>query len=114
MGWISAPWLRQSARPRRARRATLTSITGYLLWSGPRGVAAPAGPLLCVPLPGGARHGGERAPAQRERKGSERRKDFAKQNPEGGQAKPGRAFGASLARTTAGATLLPLCALPYR
>jgi hypothetical protein len=62
----------------------------------------------------GARHGGEKAPAQRERKGSERRKDFAKQNPEGGQAKPGRAFGASLARRTAGATLLPLCALPYR
>src|SRR5215204_3720305 len=43
MGRISAPWLRQSARPRRTRRATLTSITGHPLWSGPRGVGAPPG-----------------------------------------------------------------------
>jgi len=56
----------------------------------------------------------EHAPARRERKGSERSKVFAKQNPEGGR-KPlmagGRAFAASLARTTAGARLLPLRAL---
>jgi hypothetical protein len=38
----------------------------------------------------------------------DRMKVFAKQNPEGGQASPVRAFGASLARTTAGATLVPL------
>src|SRR5215211_9517031 len=105
MGRISAPWLRQSTRPRWTRRAILTSITGHLLWSGPRGAATPPGRSLCAPLPGGARHGGEKAPARRERKGFERRKVFAKQNPEGGRAKPGRAFGAYLARTTAGATL---------
>src|SRR5215211_1466300 len=110
MGRISAPWLRQSTRPRWTRRAILTSITGHLLWSGPRGAATPPGRSLCAPLPGGARHGGEKAPARRERKGSERRKVFAKQNPEGGR-KPvkagGRAFGASLARRTAGARLSP-------
>ena len=37
-----------------------------------------------APRPCGARLGGERAPAQRERKGSERRKVFAERNPEGG------------------------------
>src|SRR5829696_225793 len=114
MGRISAPWLRQSTRPRWTRRAILTSITGHLLWSGPRGAATPPGRSLCAPLPGGARHGGEKAPARRERKGFERRKVFAKQNPEGGR-KPvkagGRAFGASLARRTADATLPPLRAL---
>src|SRR5215211_7297363 len=111
MGRISAPWLRQSTRPRWTRRAILTSITGHLLWSGPRGAATPPGRSLCAPLPGGARHGGEKAPARRERKGFERRKVFAKQNPEGGR-KPvkagGRAFGASLARRTADARLSPL------
>src|SRR5215204_6149172 len=114
-GRISAPRLRQSARPRLTRRDTLTSITGHLLWSGPRGVGAPPGRFLCTPLPGGTRHGGEKAPARRESKGSERRKVFAKQNPESGR-KPlkagGRAFGASLARRTADATLPPLRALP--
>src|SRR5215204_4647246 len=84
------------------------------LGPGPGVLVAPAGRFFCAPLPGGACLGAKRAPAQRERKGLERRKVFAKQNPEGGQAKPGRAFGASLARTTAGATLLPLCALPCR
>src|SRR5687767_4840911 len=82
---ISAPWLRQSARPRLTRRAILTSIIGHLLWSGPRGVGAPPGRFFCAPLPCGARHGGGKAPARRERKGSERRKVFAKQNPEGGR-----------------------------
>jgi hypothetical protein len=106
MGRISVPWLRQSARPRRARRATLTSITGYLLCGPGPGVLEHRWGNFTFGAPTcGARHGGEKAPAQRERKGSERRKDFAKQNPEGGQAKPGRAFGASLARRTAGATL---------
>src|SRR5215211_8522097 len=88
-GRISAPRLRQSARPRLTRRDTLTSITGHLLWSGPRGVGAPPGRFLCTPLPGGTRHGGEKAPARRERKGSERRKVFAKQNPEGGRKPSG-------------------------
>ncbi len=37
MGRISPPWLRQSARARLTRRAILSSITGHLLWSGPRG-----------------------------------------------------------------------------
>src|ERR687889_648522 len=43
MGRISAPWTRQSARPRWTRRAILTSITGHLLWSGPQGAATPLG-----------------------------------------------------------------------
>jgi hypothetical protein len=100
-------------------RETSTHATGYtqLDHRSPPVVRAPgcwstAGAFrLCAPLPGGARHGGEKAPARRERKGSEWRKVFAKQNPEGGR-KPlkagGRAFGASLARRTAGATLVPL------
>jgi hypothetical protein len=98
-----------------AQRCAVPTRPGHLLWSGPRGVASPPGRYLCAPLPGGARLGGEKAPARRESKGSERRKVFAKQNPEGGR-KPlkagGRAFGASLARRTADATLPPLRALP--
>jgi hypothetical protein len=43
----------------------------------PRGDAHNAGRIVCTPLPGGARPGAERAPARRERKGSERRKVFA-------------------------------------
>ena len=114
MGRISTPWLRQSAKPRRARRATLTSIKGNTPCGPGPGVRQHCRGIFTVDAPTcGARHGGEKAPAQRERKGSERRKVFAKQNPEGGQAKPGRAFGASLARRTAGATLLPLCVLPF-
>ena len=77
----------------------------------PRGDAHNAGRIVCTPLPGGARPGAERAPARWECKGSERRKVFAQRNPEGGQALPGRAFGAYLAWTTAGATLSPLRAL---
>ena len=85
----------------------------YLDHRSPPVVRAPgcwstAGAFSLRPTPWRSAPGGERAPAQRERKGSERRKVFAKQNPEGGQAKPVRAFGASLARTTAGATLLAL------
>src|SRR5215210_3438049 len=47
MGRISTPWLRQSAKPRRARRATLTSIKGNTTlvqapgcWWHPRGVSS--------------------------------------------------------------------------
>src|SRR5215211_4979311 len=94
-----------------AQRCAVPTRPGHLLWSRPRGVASPPGRFVSAPLPGGARLGGEKAPARRQRKGSERRKVFAKQNPEGGR-KPlkagGRAFGASLARRTAGARLSPL------
>src|SRR5919107_2872283 len=69
MGRISAPWLRQSARPRWTRRAKLLSITGHLLWSGPQGASDTAGAFL-HPRPSlAARTGGEKAPAGRERKG---------------------------------------------
>src|SRR5215208_4163485 len=81
-GRLSAPWLRQSVRPRLARRAILSSITGHLLWSGPRGAATLPGRFLCAPLPGGARPGGEKAPARRERKGGPR-KVFASQDLKG-------------------------------
>src|SRR5215207_2639002 len=90
--------------------------TGYHpLWSGPRGVGGTRGASFLRPAPWRSVPGGEKAPARRERKGFERRKVFAKQNPEGGR-KPlqasGRPFGASLARRTADATLPPLRALP--
>src|SRR5215204_1166102 len=99
-----------------AQRCAVPTRPGHPLWSGPRGATNTAGAsLLTAP-----RFLAERAMGAKKRrhKGSARagelRKVFAKQNPEGGQAKPGRAFGAYLARRTAGAMLLPLRALPYR
>jgi len=43
MGRISAPWLRQSARPRLTRRAKLLSIKAYPLGPGPRVLPTPLG-----------------------------------------------------------------------
>jgi len=60
------------------------------------------------PLPGGARPGGEKAPAGRERKGGPR-KVFAQQNPElTVRATLRKKFQGALALTSAGARLLPL------
>jgi hypothetical protein len=64
--------------------------------------------LLSAPLPAERALGAKKRRHKGSARAYERRKVLAKQNPEGGQAKPGRAFGASLARTTAGATLVPL------
>ena len=59
-------------------------------------------------FPGGARHGGERAPAGRERKGGPR-KVFAQQNPEVAvRATLRKKFQGALALTSAGARLVPL------
>src|ERR687889_377344 len=61
MGRISAPWTRQSARPRWTRRAILTSITGHLLWSGPQGAATPLGRFYIRAPSLAARPGGEKS-----------------------------------------------------
>src|SRR5918998_2413454 len=71
IGRISAPWLRQSARPRWTRRAKLLSITGHLLWSGPQGAATPLGRFYIRAPPWRRDLGAKRAPAGRERKGGD-------------------------------------------
>src|SRR5918995_656442 len=81
-------------------------------WSGPRDATDTAGAFLCpAPLPCGARHGGRKSAGTKGAQGRKSVERFSRRNPEGGQAKPDRAFGAYLARTAADATLPPLRAL---
>jgi hypothetical protein len=44
-----------------AQRCAVPTRPGHLLWSGPRGVGAPAGRRKDAPLPGGARLGADKA-----------------------------------------------------
>src|SRR5215212_4215970 len=109
MGRISVPWLRQSARPRRARRATLTSITGYLLWSGPRGVGAPLGQLHF------RRPYLRSAPWGRKSAGTKGAQGWGPQKPPVLVVVAGsRVFGVPLRGRLPVLRCLPLCALPYR
>ncbi len=62
--------------------ATLVVSIGLSPCGPGPGVPPPAGLLSSAPRPCGARRGGFRVPARRERKGSERRKVFAQRNPE--------------------------------
>jgi hypothetical protein len=101
-------------RLRRARRATLLSITGHLPVVRASGCANAAGASLpyAPPLPLW-----RSAPWGRKSAGTKGAQGWApesfcqRQDPEGGRQPE---FLGALAQTTAGATLLPLCALRYR
>jgi hypothetical protein len=90
--------------PRRARRARLISITGYLLWCELREVGAPPGDLHGCPNQ-------RSAPGRRKSAGTKGAQGSAKTRPAVADRPPGllrktfRLSKASLARTTAGATL---------
>ncbi len=85
MGRISPPRLRQSARPRHARRATLESIKETPPWSGPRGVGAPAGRFSCAPSLRSAPWG-RKSDGTKGAQGLRAQKGFCLQNPEGGRS----------------------------